>query len=133
MLDSKAIPANYLAGSGAKIIDGRRHARELRDVLRVEANKFAAKYGAQPKLTVVLVGDDPASRLYVANKSKACRDVGIASVVIALPASTPLDALLSVIETQNQDASVHFIPVHPPPPSHCPVQPAPERISVEKD
>jgi len=61
MLDSKAIPANYLAGSGAKIIDGRRHARELRDVLRVEAKEFAAKYGAQPKLTVVLVGDDPAS------------------------------------------------------------------------
>jgi methylenetetrahydrofolate dehydrogenase (NADP+) / methenyltetrahydrofolate cyclohydrolase len=133
MLDSKVVPANNLAGSGAKIIDGRRHARELRDVLRVEANEFTAKYGAQPKLTVVLVGDDPASRLYVANKSRACRDVGIASVVIALPASTPLDALLAVIESQNQDASVHGILVQLPLPSHLPVQSVLERIAVEKD
>jgi methylenetetrahydrofolate dehydrogenase (NADP+) / methenyltetrahydrofolate cyclohydrolase len=133
MLDSKIMPGNNLAVPGAKIIDGRRHARELREVLRVEANGFAAKYGAQPKLTVVLVGDDPASRLYVANKSKACRDVGIASVVIALPASTSLDALLAVIETQNQDASVHGILVQLPLPSHLPVQSVLERIAVEKD
>ena len=73
---------------GAKIIDGRRHARELRDTLRVKATELLAKYGAPPKLTVVLVGDDAASRLYVANKSKACRDVGIESVVVELPAST---------------------------------------------
>src|SRR5277367_1335547 len=94
---------------GAKIIDGRAHARHLRDDLRVQASAFLAKFAAPPKLTVVLVGDDAASRLYVANKSKACRDVGIESVVIALPATTPLDSLLAVIEEQNRDPSVHGI------------------------
>jgi methylenetetrahydrofolate dehydrogenase (NADP+)/methenyltetrahydrofolate cyclohydrolase len=78
MLDSKVIPADSMASAPrAKIIDGRGHARELRAVLRDQVTGLVAKFGAQPKLTVVLVGDDPASRLYVANKSKACRDVGI--------------------------------------------------------
>ena len=82
----------------AKIIDGRQHARHLREALRVTAAELLAKFGAPPKLTVVLVGDDAPSRLYVANKSRACRDVGIESVVIELPASTPLESLLAVIE-----------------------------------
>jgi ATP-dependent protease Clp ATPase subunit len=106
---------------GARIIDGRRHAHELRATLRVKATELLAKYGAPPKLTVVLVGDDAASRLYVANKSKACRDVGIESVVIELAASTPLDTLLAVIEAQNRDPSVHGILVQLPLPRHLPV------------
>ena len=131
---SQAIVTSHtLTPPGAKIIDGRRHAKELRAALSVKAAALLAKFGAPPKLAVVLVGDDPASRLYVANKSKACRDVGIASVVIALPASTPLDALLAVIETQNQDASVHGILVQLPLPRHLPVQSVLERIAVEKD
>jgi len=104
---------------GAKIIDGRRHARELRDSLRIKASELLAKFGAPPKLTVVLVGDDAASRLYVANKSKACRDVGIESVVVELPVSTPLDTLLAVIEVQNRDPSVHGILVQLPLPGTC--------------
>src|SRR6266702_8408047 len=92
--------------AGAKIIDGRRHARHLREALRVDAADLQARFGAPPKLTVILVGDDAPSRLYVSNKSKACRDVGIESVVITLPASTPLETLLAVIEEQNRDASV---------------------------
>jgi methylenetetrahydrofolate dehydrogenase (NADP+)/methenyltetrahydrofolate cyclohydrolase len=119
--------------SGAKLIDGRRHARELRDALRVEAAGLLAKFGAPPKLTVVLVGDDAASRLYVANKSKACRDVGIESVVIELPAATSLAKLLDVIEAQNRDPSVHGILVQLPLPRHLPVNAVLERIAVEKD
>ena len=125
--------AAAIAAVGAKIIDGRQHARRLRDALRVEAAGLVAKFGAPPKLTVILVGDDAPSRLYVANKSKACRDVGIESVVIALPASTPLNALLEVIEKQNQDASVHGILVQLPLPRHLPVHAVLERIAVEKD
>ena len=81
----------------------------------------------------MLVGDDAASRLYVGNKSKACRDVGIESVVVELPASTPLDTLLAVIEAQNRDPSVHGILVQLPLPAHLPVAAVLERIAVEKD
>jgi methylenetetrahydrofolate dehydrogenase (NADP+)/methenyltetrahydrofolate cyclohydrolase len=119
--------------SRAKIIDGRQHARHLREALRVTASELAAKHGAPPKLTVILVGDDAPSRLYVANKSKACRDVGIESVVITLPASTDLPTLLGVIEAQNNDASVHGILVQLPLPPHLPVHSVLERIAVEKD
>ena len=118
---------------GAKIIDGRRHAKELRAALSVKAAALLAKFGAPPKLAVVLVGDDAASRLYVSNKSKACRDVGIESVVIELPVATPLDTLLAVIEAQNRDVSVHGILVQLPLPRHLPVQSVLERIAVEKD
>ncbi|HME40494.1 MAG TPA: tetrahydrofolate dehydrogenase/cyclohydrolase catalytic domain-containing protein, partial [Steroidobacteraceae bacterium] len=119
--------------SGAKIIDGRQHARHLREALRLKTLHLQAKFGAPPKLAVVLVGDDAPSRLYVANKSRACRDVGIESVVIELPASTQLAELLAVIETQNRDASVHGILVQLPLPRHLPVQAVLERIAVEKD
>jgi methylenetetrahydrofolate dehydrogenase (NADP+)/methenyltetrahydrofolate cyclohydrolase len=119
--------------SRAKIIDGRQHARHLREALRVTAAELAAEHGAPPKLTVILVGDDAPSRLYVSNKSKACRDVGIESVVITLPASTDLPTLLDVIEKQNNDASVHGILVQLPLPPHLPVHSVLERIAVEKD
>ena len=130
---SQAIVSSHSPSPGAKIIDGRRHAKELRSALSVKAAALLAKYGAPPKLAVVLVGDDAASRLYVSNKSKACRDVGIESVVIELPAATPLDTLLAVIEAQNRDASVHGILVQLPLPRHLPVQSVLERIAVEKD
>jgi methylenetetrahydrofolate dehydrogenase (NADP+)/methenyltetrahydrofolate cyclohydrolase len=127
------VSSHALTPPGAKIIDGRRHAKELRASLSVKAAGLLAKFGAPPKLAVVLVGDDAASRLYVSNKSKACRDVGIESVVIELSASTPLDTLLAVIEAQNRDASVHGILVQLPLPRHLPVQAVLERIAVEKD
>jgi methylenetetrahydrofolate dehydrogenase (NADP+) / methenyltetrahydrofolate cyclohydrolase len=127
VMSETAIPA------GAKIIDGRRHARRLREGLRITAAALRVKFGAPPKLTVILVGDDAPSRLYVSNKSKACRDVGIESVVIELPASTTLETLLDVIEKQNTDASVHGILVQLPLPRHLPVQQVLERIAVEKD
>src|ERR1700731_3317820 len=127
----QAIPLNETMG--AKIIDGRKHARHLREALRVKAAELRAKFGAPPKLTVVLVGDDAPSRLYVANKSRACLDVGIESVVIALPAATPLESLLAVIDEQNRDPSVHGILVQLPLPRHLPVHSVLERIAVEKD
>jgi methylenetetrahydrofolate dehydrogenase (NADP+)/methenyltetrahydrofolate cyclohydrolase len=134
MRDGKMHPATAISGlSSAKIIDGRRHARHLREVLGVQASSLLATFGVQPKLAVVLVGDDAASRLYVANKSRACRDVGIGSVVIELPASTPLERLLATIEEQNRDISVHGILVQLPLPPHLPVQSVLERIAVEKD
>ncbi len=131
MLDTK--PAHEAAPTGAKIIDGRQHAKRLREELRIKAAELQAKFFAPPKLTVILVGDDAASRLYVSNKSKACADVGIESLVIVLPAATELATLLTVIEEQNRDASVHGILVQLPLPSHLPVHAVLERIAVEKD
>ena len=122
-----------LPGAVAKIIDGRQHARRLREALSVKAADLLAKFGAPPKLTVVLVGDDAPSRLYVSNKSKACRDVGIESVVIELPTSTRLETLLEVIEAQNRDPSVHGILVQLPLPRHLPVQAVLAQIAIEKD
>jgi len=119
--------------AGAKIIDGRQHARHLREALRVKAADLLAKFGAAPKLTVILVGDDAPSRLYVSNKSRACRDVGIESVVIELPASSRVETLLEVIEAQNRDPSVHGILVQLPLPAHLPVQAVLARIAIEKD
>jgi methylenetetrahydrofolate dehydrogenase (NADP+) / methenyltetrahydrofolate cyclohydrolase len=124
---------NRVHSPGAKIIDGKQHARRMREALRIKASELAAKHGAPPKLTVILVGDDAPSRLYVSNKSKACHDVGIESVVITLPASTDLQTLLAVIVRQNQDASVNGILVQLPLPPHLPVQAVLERIAVEKD
>src|SRR5260370_2422642 len=127
-------PVNLVSTTaGAKIIDGRRHARHLREALRVKAAGLLAKFGAPPKLTVILVGDDAPSRLYVANKSRACRDVGIESVVITLPALTPLETLLAVIEEQNRDASLHGILVPLPLPRHLPVPSLLEPIALEHD
>jgi methylenetetrahydrofolate dehydrogenase (NADP+)/methenyltetrahydrofolate cyclohydrolase len=82
---------------------------------------------------VILVGDDAPSRLYVQNKSRACRDVGIESVVIEMPASASREELIEVIEQQNADASVHGILVQLPLPGHLSANSILERIAVEKD
>ena len=124
---------NTIPGAGAKIIDGRQHARRMREALSVKAADLLAKFGTPPKLTVILVGDDAPSRLYVSNKSKACRDVGIESVVIELPSSTRLETLLEEIEAQNRDPSVHGILVQLPLPRHLPVQAVLACIAIEKD
>jgi methylenetetrahydrofolate dehydrogenase (NADP+)/methenyltetrahydrofolate cyclohydrolase len=117
----------------AKIIDGRQHARRMREGLRTQAEALKAKHGAQPKLTVILVGDDAPSRLYVQNKSRACRDVGIESVVIELPPFASREELIDIIEQQNADPSVHGILVQLPLPPHLPANSILERIAVEKD
>jgi methylenetetrahydrofolate dehydrogenase (NADP+)/methenyltetrahydrofolate cyclohydrolase len=118
---------------GARIIDGRKHARHIREGLRAEAHALLAKHGAPPKLSVILVGDDAPSRLYVQNKSRACRDVGIESVVIELPSSTSRETLVGIIEQQNADPTVHGILVQLPLPKHLPANAILERIAVEKD
>ncbi|WP_293863763.1 bifunctional 5,10-methylenetetrahydrofolate dehydrogenase/5,10-methenyltetrahydrofolate cyclohydrolase [Steroidobacter sp.] len=117
----------------ARIIDGVKHAKQLRAGLAAEISEFERSTGVRPKLTVVLVGSDAASRLYVSNKAKACRDVGIESATVALPASVTLPELLAVIDAANEDKTVHGILVQLPLPAHLPVRAVLERISVDKD
>ncbi|BAK66707.1 methylenetetrahydrofolate dehydrogenase/5,10-methenyltetrahydrofolate cyclohydrolase [Sphingobium sp. SYK-6] len=119
--------------TGAKIIDGRAVAREMRaeQKLRVEALK--KKTGVTPGLAVVLVGEDPASALYVANKVKACDAVGITSFSHRFPATITNEELLGLIETLNADPAVHGILVQLPLPRHIDMAKVLETITPEKD
>jgi len=106
----------------ADIIDGRSISQQIKNEVRVEVERFS-KNATVPKLATVLVGNNPASRVYVKNKVKACREVGIESEHIALPEDTEEAELLSLIERLNSDSMVTGILVQ---------LPLPEQISEEK-
>jgi len=116
----------------ARIIDGTALSGELREQLRARAAALTAR-GRQPGLAAVLVGDNPASRIYVRNKAKACTDVGLYSEVHELPADATQDALLQQIEALNRDARIHGILVQLPLPKQIDENSVLEAIAVEKD
>lgn len=98
----------------ATILDGKLTSKNLLDTLAVELGELKT-HGAQlPKLVVVLVGDDPASQVYVNKKAKTAQKIGMLSELLTYPASTSQVELLSVIEKLNQDDSVHGILVQLP-------------------
>lgn len=98
----------------ATIIDGKALADRLREELAQEVTLFGATTGVVPHLAAILVGDDPASAVYVRNKQRACERAGLRSTLHRLPASTTEDDLLSLIRRLNADASVHGILVQLP-------------------
>lgn len=98
----------------SKIIDGKAVAALVRKDVAAKAAEFEAWAGFPPGLSVVLVGDDPASQVYVRSKEKACQEVGFHSQVFRLPASTPQSELLALIDTLNKDPRVHGILVQFP-------------------
>jgi methylenetetrahydrofolate dehydrogenase (NADP+)/methenyltetrahydrofolate cyclohydrolase len=100
-----------------KLIDGRAAAEKVYVDLRREVAELEAK-GTTPGLAVILVGDDPASRAYVRSKDKMCRELGLHSVKLELPASTTQGKLLGRVEELNRDSSIHGILVQSPPPAH---------------
>ena len=101
----------------AKLIDGRAIAEKVYVDLRREIAELKAK-GVTPGLAVVLVGDNPASRAYVRSKDKMCRELGLHSLKLELPASATQAELLACVEKLNRDSSVHGILVQSPPPGH---------------
>jgi methylenetetrahydrofolate dehydrogenase (NADP+)/methenyltetrahydrofolate cyclohydrolase len=101
----------------AKLIDGRAIAEKVYVDLRREIAELKAKY-VTPGLAVVLVGDDPASRAYVRSKDKMCRELGLHSLKLELPASTTQTELLNRVEELNADSNIHGILVQSPPPPH---------------
>ena len=101
----------------AKIIDGKARAKEIRSSLKKDVESLKQK-GITPKLVVVLVGDDPASHIYVSNKEKACAEVGILSETHKLPAMTNENDILKLILKLNTDRNVHGILVQLPLPDH---------------
>ena len=102
----------------AKRIDGKQIAGEIRLELTGKVAAFRAANGFAPGLAVIIVGENPASKVYVRNKQRACEEVGIASTVIALPEDTKEEELLSVVAEVNADTSVHGILVQLPLPHH---------------
>lgn len=114
------------------IIDGKGIAQELRRAITAEVTTLASQ-GVTPGLAVVLVGDDPASRVYVTMKEKACQEVGIYSEEYKLPAETPQEELLSLITRLNDDPKIHGILVQLPLPRHIDSDAVLEAISPLKD
>lgn len=102
----------------ATIIDGKAVAREIQKQIKEEIDGLKRRWGMVPGLGVVLVGDDPASHLYVRNKEKACKEAGIRSQEHLLPASVSEKELLSVIHSLNRDKQIHGILVQLPLPAH---------------
>ena len=117
----------------AEIISGKVVSEKLRLELKESISKFILESGHNPGLAVVLVGDNPASQVYVRNKHKACLEVGINSYEINLPAETTEEKLLSVIDELNSDEKVDGILVQLPLPKHIDEERVINRIDPNKD
>ena len=117
----------------ASLIDGKAFAEGLRARIGEAAARFAAQTGRRPGLAVVLVGEDPASQVYVGAKGKACEAAGMASFEHRLPADTSEAALLSLVERLNNDPEVDGILVQLPLPSGLDEQAIIAAISPDKD
>ena len=117
----------------AEIISGKVVSEILRLELKDSISQFINESGHTPGLAVVLVGDNPASQVYVRNKHKACLEVGINSYEINLPAETTEEELLSVIDKLNSDDKVDGILVQLPLPKHIDEERVINRINPDKD
>jgi methylenetetrahydrofolate dehydrogenase (NADP+) / methenyltetrahydrofolate cyclohydrolase len=115
------------------IIDGKAVAKEVQKQIKEEVEGLERRWGLAPGLAVVVVGDDPASHIYVRNKEKACKEVGIKSLEHLLPATILEKELLSLIQQLNKDKNVHGILVQLPLPPHIRAEKVLEAISPYKD
>ncbi len=103
--------------SQPRILDGKAIAAAVLDECRAEAAELKAK-GITPGLAVVLVGSDPASKVYVGSKARTCAELGFTSKKIELPEETTQEELLKVVQDLNNDPEIHGILVQSPPPKH---------------
>lgn len=116
----------------AQMIDGKKVSAAVRARVAQEVAGLKEK-GVQPGLAVVIVGDDPASRVYVNNKKKACAEVGIYSEEYALPAETTMEQLLALVRELNQKEAINGILVQLPLPRHLDEKAVIEAIDPKKD
>lgn len=116
----------------AKILDGKAVSARLKDELKEEVATLKQQ-GIQPGLAVIIVGDDPASRIYVNNKKKACEYIGIHSEEYALPAETTQEELLALVDKLNHKADIHGILCQLPLPKHLDEEAVIASISPKKD
>ncbi|MDY0408399.1 bifunctional methylenetetrahydrofolate dehydrogenase/methenyltetrahydrofolate cyclohydrolase FolD [Virgibacillus soli] len=114
------------------IISGKKLSRDMREEMKLEIDQLR-KIGIKPHLTVIIVGDDPASESYVRGKEKACDEIGMDSTIHKLPSSTSEKELLIEINKLNEDSSVHGILVQLPLPAHIHEQKVIASIHPDKD
>ena len=117
----------------ARLIDGKALALQVRERLVTESAAVLAKTGMRPGLATILVGDDPASHLYVKSKQKACDAAGIYIDDHKLPTSTVQAELLALIEKENADPKIHGILIQLPLPKHIDSKVVLEAVSPDKD
>ncbi|NWS78097.1 MTDC protein, partial [Crotophaga sulcirostris] len=117
----------------AVVISGRKLARQIRQEARHEVEQWVAAGNKRPHLSVVLVGENPASHSYVLNKTKAAADVGISSETILRPASVTEEELLDLISNLNNDANVDGLLVQLPLPEHIDERKICNAVSPDKD
>lgn len=117
----------------AMIIDGKTVSAKLRAELKEQVAAMRTKTGIVPGLAVVLVGEDPASAVYVRNKHRACEEVGIYSEVHKLPTETTQEELLTLIDTLNNAENIHGILVQLPLPKHIAEESVIHAILPQKD
>lgn len=117
----------------AEIIDGKAFAANIRAEVARDCAAFREKTGIQPGLAVILVGNDPASEVYVRNKGIQAKEVGFASLEYKLPADTSQEALLAKVAALNADPKVHGILVQLPLPKHLDADAVLNTITPDKD
>ena len=117
----------------AQIIDGKAISRQVREEIAAEVVSFKEKYNCAPGLAVVIVGNDPASQVYVRNKKRGCEEVGFYSESYELPESTTQEELNALVEKLNNDEKIHGILVQLPLPKHLNETEVLLRIKPEKD
>ena len=117
----------------ARIIDGKAVAEQMRTEMKEEAERLKAEHGLSPGLAVILVGEDPASQVYVRNKTRACENVGIYSEEYRFPADYTEDALLKLIGELNKNPKIHGILVQLPLPKHIDEERVLNAIDPDKD
>lgn len=116
----------------AVILDGKKLAAKIRSEIKADTEKLISR-GVKPGLAVVLVGEDPASKVYVRNKKLACEEVGFISEEYDLPETTTEEELLSLIDKLNKKSDIHGILVQAPLPKHIDFKKVTETISPLKD
>jgi methylenetetrahydrofolate dehydrogenase (NADP+)/methenyltetrahydrofolate cyclohydrolase len=116
----------------SRMLDGKSVAAAVLDECRAEVEALKSR-GTTPGLAVVLVGDDPASHVYVGSKVRTCGELGIFSRKIELPATTTQDELLKVVRNLNADSAIHGILVQSPPPKHINEEEIIRAIDPHKD
>ena len=117
----------------AQIIDGKRISAQIRAEIAEQTAAFKSERGYAPGLAVIIVGEDPASQVYVRNKKRACEEVGFYSESYELPADTSQEELLSLIDKLNCDDNIHGILCQLPLPRHLDQTAVLLRIKPEKD
>jgi methylenetetrahydrofolate dehydrogenase (NADP+)/methenyltetrahydrofolate cyclohydrolase len=117
----------------ARIIDGSAMAAQIREEVKEEVGALASQYGKQPGLEVILIGENPASAIYVRNKGKASEKVGIRSATHHLPATVTTEEVLELIDRLNADQTVHGLFVQLPVPDQVDEKALQRRISPAKD